>query len=144
MKIRIIAAALVLSICAEAAALAQTTEVTPGEATAPAPAPAPESLPPAYEEQMMRLAEILGSLHYLRELCGAKEGQLWRDEMQKLIEKEAPSEARRQRLIARFNRGFRGFREIYRECTPSAAEAANRYLRQGVRLAAEIPGRYGN
>jgi uncharacterized protein (TIGR02301 family) len=142
MNIRIIAAALVLSLCAEAAAFAQTTEVEPGQATAPAPAP--ESLPPAYEEQMMRLAEILGSLHYLRELCGAKEGQLWRDEMQKLIEKEAPSDARRQRLIARFNRGFRGFREIYRECTPSAAEAANRYLHQGVRLAAEIPGRYGN
>ncbi len=92
----------------------------------------------------MRLAEVLGSLHYLRELCGAKEGQVWRDEMQKLIEREVPTQARKQKLIARFNRGFRGFHEIYRECTPSAAEAANRYLKEGVRLAAEIPSRYGN
>lgn len=136
------ATALLLAVlCTAVPAHAQT------DAEQPAAAPAPraqESLPPAYDEQMMRLAEILGSLHYLRELCGAKEGQLWRDEMQKLIEKEEPSEARRQRLVARFNRGFRSFREIYRECTPSAAEAANRYLRQGVRLSAEIPSRYGN
>lgn len=101
-------------------------------------------LAPAYEEQMLRLAEILGSLHYLRELCGAEEGQTWRQEMERLLQAEQPAEARSQKLIARFNRGYRGFREIYRECTPSAAEAANRYLRQGVRIASEIPGRYGN
>lgn len=100
-------------------------------------------LPPAYDEQMMRLAEILGSLHYLRELCGAKEGQLWREQMEEMIALEEPTEIRRARLIARFNRGFRGYREIYRECTPAAAEAANRHLRQGVRLATEIPSRFG-
>jgi uncharacterized protein (TIGR02301 family) len=109
----------------------------------PAPPPVAE-LPPAYEEQMLRLAEILGSLHYLRELCGAEEGQTWRQEMEKLLQAEQPAEARKQRLVARFNRGYRSFREIYRDCTPSAAEAANRYLRQGVRIASEIPGRYGN
>ena len=102
------------------------------------------TLPPAYDRQMMRLAEILGSLHYLRTLCKAADDTSWRDEMESLLEKEQPTEARRTQLIARFNRGFRGFREIYRECTPSAAEAANRYRRQGIRLAAEIPGRYGN
>jgi uncharacterized protein (TIGR02301 family) len=145
MKIGIISAALFLALLPAGGALAQAVqEVKPGEAVAPAAPPVVESLPPAYDEQMMRLAEILGSLHYLRELCGAKEGQMWRDEMQKLIEREAPGEARKQRMVARFNRGFRSFREIYRECTPSAAEAANRYLKQGVRLAAEIPGRYGN
>ncbi len=103
-----------------------------------------EVLPPAYDPQMMRLAEILGSLHYLRDLCEAGEGQRWREQMEALIEAEEPTPQRRAALIARFNRGFRGYKEIYRECTPAAAEAANRYLRQGVRLAAEIPGRYGN
>lgn len=106
--------------------------------------PAVVTLPPAYDRQMMRLAEILGSLHYLRTLCEAGDDVSWRAEMETLIDKEQPSEARRAQLIARFNRGFRAFREIYRECTPSAAEAANRYRRQGIRLAAEIPGRYGN
>ncbi len=150
MKLKTIIAVVALLLAALPAGAQTTKKEKPAQAEAPppaaaAPAPPPaETLPPAYDEQMMRLAEILGSLHYLRELCGAKEGQLWRNEMEKLIEQEAPSELRKQKLTARFNRGFRGFQEIYRECTPSAAEAANRYLRQGVRLSAEIPGRYGN
>ena len=113
------------------------------EAQEAQPAPQPTLLPPAYDEEMMRLAGILGSLHYLRELCGAKEGQLWRERMQELLEKEEPTAERRARLVARFNGGYRAWREIYRECTPAAAEAANRYLRQGVRISAEIPNRYG-
>lgn len=119
--------------------------LTGGVAVAQDSSATPEAilLPPAYETEMMRLAEILGSLHYLRELCGAKEGQLWRDQMQELLEKEEPTAERRARLVARFNNGFRAYREIYRECTPAAAEAANSYLRQGTRIAAEIPNRYG-
>lgn len=101
------------------------------------------TLPPAYENQMLRLAEILGSLHYLRELCNANEGQTWRDEMQAMIKAEQPVEQRKALLIAHFNRGFRGYREIYRECTLAAAEASNQYLKQGVRLASEIPSRFG-
>lgn len=104
----------------------------------------PTILAPAYEREMLRLAEILGALHYLRELCGAREGSLWRDQMEAMLSAEEPTEQRRQMLVANFNRGFRGYREIYRECTPSASEAANRYLKQGVRLSAEIPGRFGN
>jgi len=100
-------------------------------------------LPPAYDDQMMRLAEILGALHYLRELCGANEGQLWREQMQNMLVTEDPTDARKARLIANFNKGFRGFREIYRECTPTAVTATNRYIRQGTRLSAEIPDRYG-
>ena len=102
------------------------------------------TLPPAYNAEMLRLAEILGALHYLRPLCGTEEGQLWRSQMARLLEREEPTPDRRAELIARFNRGFRGYREIYRECTPAAAEAANRYQRQGIRLAAEIPDRYGD
>lgn len=122
-----------LAILGPAAALGQET-----------PAAAPAELPPAYEKEMLRLGEILGALHHLRELCGAKEGSLWRDQMEAMLAAEAPTEQRRQMLVASFNRGFRGYREIYRECTPAAAEAANRYLKQGVRLSAEIPGRFGN
>ncbi len=107
------------------------------------PGPSINVLPPAYDEQMMRLSEILGALHYLRELCGANEGQKWRDEMKNLIEKEEPTAERRALMIARFNRGFRGFQETYRECTQAAIEANNRYIQQGIKLSAEIPARYG-
>ncbi|MGB7286325.1 MAG: TIGR02301 family protein [Salaquimonas sp.] len=102
-----------------------------------------KTLPPAYDEQMLRLAEVLGALHYLRELCGANEGQTWREEMEKLLAAEEPTEQRRAQLIAHFNRGFRGYAEIYRECTKPASEAANQFLQQGMRLAAEIPNRFG-
>ena len=125
---------------------AMLTGAVPGMSVASAQEGAPaqvEVLPPAYDDQMMRLAEILGSLHYLRALCEAGEGQRWREQMEAMLTAEQPTPQRRAELIARFNRGFRGFKEIYRECTPAAAEAANRYLRQGIRLAAEIPGRYG-
>ena len=106
--------------------------------------PAVATLPPAYEKEMLRLAEVLGALHYLRDLCGGEDGEIWRAEMERMLEVEEPTEQRRQMLIASFNRGFRGFREVYRECTPAAAEAANRYLKQGIRLSAEIPNRFGN
>lgn len=105
--------------------------------------PVLQTLPPAYESQMLRLAEVLGALHYLRALCGANEGQAWREEMEKLLEAEEPSSQRQAQLIAHFNRGFRGYAEIHRECTNPAAEAANQYLQQGMRLAAEIPNRFG-
>ena len=100
-------------------------------------------LPPAYDEQMMRLSEVLGSLHYLRELCGANEGQLWREQMQRLIVAEEPTPERRAEMTNRFNRGFRAFRETYRECTDAALEANNRYLFEGTKLSSEIPTRYG-
>ena len=100
-------------------------------------------LPPAYDEQMMRLSEILGSLHYLRELCGANEGQLWRTQMSNLIEKEEPTPERKAQMTARFNQGFRGFKEIYRTCTPAAIEANKRYLAEGEKISGEIPSRYG-
>jgi len=101
------------------------------------------TLPPAYEEQILERAEILGSLHYLRELCQAGENGLWRTQMEGMLSAEQPSANRKAYLVARFNRGFRALREVYRACTPAAAEAANRYLRQGMRIAAEIPNRYG-
>src|SRR6185312_14544188 len=63
---------------------------------------------PAYEGDLQRLSEILGALHYLRDICGAREGQAWRNEMQALVDSEAPSGERRERLIASFNRGYRG------------------------------------
>ena len=108
-----------------------------------APARAQET-PAPFDNDLERLAEILGALHYLRAVCNSNEGQRWRDQMQAILDKEEPTAERRAVLISRFNRGYRGFREVYRECTPAAAEAANRYRRQGVRLAAEIPERFGD
>jgi uncharacterized protein (TIGR02301 family) len=97
-----------------------------------------------YEAELQRLSEILGALHYLRDICGAKEGAIWRNEMQALIEAEAPSGERRSRLMASFNRGYSGFQQTYRTCTPAADFAIRRYLEEGARLSRDITARYAN
>ena len=97
-----------------------------------------------YESDLQRLSEILGALHYLRDLCGAREGQIWRNEMQALVDAEAPSGERRERLVASFNRGYRGFQQTYRTCTPAADYAIRRYLEEGSKIARDITARYAN
>ncbi len=106
------------------------------------PARAAERVP--FDGDLARLAEILGALHYLRAICGANEGPVWRNEMQALIDAEAPAGERRERLIGSFNSGYRGFQQSYRTCTPAADLAIRRYLDEGARLARDITARYAN
>jgi len=96
-----------------------------------------------YETGLMRLSEVLGSLHFLRNLCGEKT-DTFRGEMQKLLDAESPDDARRQRLTASFNRGYRSFEGTYSACTASAIEAIARYMKEGETLTREIASRYGN
>ena len=97
-----------------------------------------------FDGVLERLAEILGSLHYLRGVCGANEGNKWRNEMQALIDAEAPGGDRRARMIASFNRGYRGFQQSYRTCTPAADLVIRRYLEEGSKIARETTARYSN
>lgn len=103
---------------------------------------ATELPPPIYEDKLLRLAEILGSLSFLRDLCDESDGVAWRREMNALLEAEDPGPQRRQRLVARFNHGFETFNATYRSCTPSAKLAISRYLREGQQLAADVRSRY--
>lgn len=107
---------------------------------AAAPARAVEA---AYEQEMLRLAELLGSLHYLRNLCGEK-GNTWRAQMEALIASENPNETRRQQMTASFNRGYRSFDSVYTTCTASAVEAIERYMLEGETLSKDIVAKYGN
>ncbi len=100
--------------------------------------------PAPFDHELQRLAEILGALHYLRALCGAHEGQKWRDQMQRLVDAEAPDGERRKMIIASFNRGYRGFQQTYRTCTPAADLAIRRYLQEGAKISREITARYAN
>ena len=96
-----------------------------------------------FEAQLLRLSEILGSLHYLRNLCG-ENGQDWRAQMEALLEAENPDEERRARFVASFNRGYSGFANAYETCTASALEAINRYMREGAALTRDTASRFGN
>lgn len=108
------------------------------------PARAVEGGTAPFDGDLQRLAEILGALHYLRAVCGANEGQKWRNEMQALIDAEAPNGERRRKIVAGFNRGYRGFQQTYRTCTPAADLAIRRYLDEGAKIAREITARYAN
>ncbi|HEX3709103.1 MAG TPA: TIGR02301 family protein [Pseudolabrys sp.] len=97
-----------------------------------------------FDGDLQRLAEILGALHYLRAVCGANEGQKWRNEMQALVDAETPDGERRRKIVASFNRGYRGFQQTYRTCTPAADLAIRRYLDEGARISREITARYAD
>jgi uncharacterized protein (TIGR02301 family) len=120
----------------------------PGPARAPKAAPQPDTPTPEvttpYDPDLQRLAEILGALHFLRSICGYDEGQKWRDEAQSLIDAEAPSGKRHDQLIQSFNRGYLGFRQSYRTCTPAARIIIRRYLEEGAQIARDVTARYAN
>jgi uncharacterized protein (TIGR02301 family) len=88
-----------------------------------------------YDDRILRLSEILGAIHYLRELCGANEGQVWRDRMRELVDAEGSSALRRAKLTRSFNNGYRSYSRTYNACTPSAQTAITRFLSEGSDIA---------
>jgi uncharacterized protein (TIGR02301 family) len=97
---------------------------------------APETKP--YDDKLMRLAEILGAVHYLRELCSANEGLVWRDRMKELLDAEGSSALRRARLTRSFNQGYRSYSRTYVTCTPSAQTAVSRFLAEGLQISEDL------
>jgi uncharacterized protein (TIGR02301 family) len=135
----------------------QSEPQRPRPAPAPSPGPAPRapklapqqpeaapSAPTPYDPDLQRLAEILGALHFLRGICGSSEGQKWRDEAQALIDAEAPNGPRHDQMVQAFNRGYAGFQQSYRTCTPAANVAIHRYLQEGAQIARDLTARYAN
>jgi uncharacterized protein (TIGR02301 family) len=131
-RTRIAASLVGLALLAGAASAQEASQTPP-----PAPTAAP------YDDGLVRLSEILGSVHYLRDLCGASEGTLWRDQMQGIIDAEQADGERLARLVDGFNRGYGGFKAVYRTCTPAATLAVDRYMQEGARIARDIAARYG-
>ena len=106
---------------------------------------APDLPPPPYEARLLRLAEILGSIQYLRNLCNSEGEPGWRESMQALLDSETAGEPdRRAQMTAGYNRGFRAFASVYTTCTAQALVAEERYRHEGATLIAEIVARYGN
>ncbi len=98
---------------------------------------------PPYQAKLERLAEMLGSIHFLRRLCG-EQSTAWRDSMGDLIENEIPSPERKARLTASFNHGYRSFDGVYLRCTDAATQALAKFMSDGEALTLDIATRYGN
>ena len=140
---RLVAAAL-LALALPFAAHAATTPAAPPPGAPALVAPPPTAAaPPPYEDELLRLSEILGAVHYLRELCKADDGNLWREQMQKLLDAEQPDAERRARMVDRFNHGYDTYRSVYLACTPAATAATGRYLDEGAKITTDITARYG-
>jgi uncharacterized protein (TIGR02301 family) len=99
----------------------------------PVCAASPDTKP--YDDRLFRLSEILGAVHYLRELCGADEGQAWRQRMGELLQAEGSTALRKARLTRSFNKGYRSYSRTYNTCSPSAQNAINRFLTEGAQIA---------
>lgn len=123
------------NVCAQQAA---SKPPAPAEQAAPAAEP-----PPPYEPQLLRLAEIMGALAYLRDLCGAHDAEAYRAKMASLLEAEAKSETRKESLAGAYNIGFRGYELSYRVCTPAAQEVIARFLDETARISTDLANRYG-
>ncbi len=107
-------------------------------------APAPEAEPPPpYDPEILRLAEILGALTYLDELCASNPQGDWRAKMQALLDAEAKTAARKQRLAGSYNRSFHDYARTYHLCTPNAQVIISRFLAEGAGIAHEVVNRYG-
>jgi uncharacterized protein (TIGR02301 family) len=126
-----------------ATALAVTVAGLPGATAAAQPAAPPAATVPRdpdqrdvkpYDDKLLRLAEIMGAVHFLRELCGAGDGQLWRERMEELIRAEGPSALRQARLTRTFNQGYRNFQRTYASCTPTAQTTITKFLAEGTQI----------
>lgn len=101
--------------------------------------------PTPYDDRLARLSEIIGAVHYLRNLCEADGEPEWRQSLQDLLDAETRTEPkRRARLTAAYNRGYRSFASVYTSCTPAAVRAEQNYRNEGATLATEITARFGN
>jgi uncharacterized protein (TIGR02301 family) len=138
---RSLSLALVLcSLFAGGVAAQQPTAKPATPAEQPAPAAEP---PPPYEPQLLRLAELMGALAYLRDLCGAHDADAFHAKMASLLEAEAKSESRKESLAGAYNNGFRGYELSYRVCTPAAHEVIARFLDEAAKISTDVANRYG-
>ena len=111
---------------------------------APTPTPTPTHVaPPPYEADLLRLAEVMGALAYLRDLCHDADGAGFREKMARLIEADPRPQEAKDQLAGAFNRGFEGYRLTYRACTGNARDAIGFYLEESQKLARDVAGRYG-
>lgn len=139
-----LALALAPALAVERKPGARTKKPAVAEKKVEEPEPAlPSDGSPPYEPQLTRLSEIMGALAWLRGLCGNGDGVEYRARMAALLDAEANSPERRERLAGAFNRGYRGYETTYRACTPNAQAAIARFVDEGGKIANEISYRYG-
>jgi uncharacterized protein (TIGR02301 family) len=114
--------------------VAATVLLVSGAVRTPVLAQAPPDQRP-YDEKLLRLSELLGAVHFLRELCGGTDGMLWRERMTELMDAEGSSALRRAKLTRAFNAGYRSYSRTYSTCTSTAQTAITKFMTEGAEIA---------
>ncbi len=117
-------------------------KLTAPVAPAPAPPAAEPSLPP-YEPQLLQLAELSGTIAYLRGLCHDADAPLWRERIGALIQSTAKSPAQRSALIGSYNLGYGSYALTYHRCTANAHAVIDRAMVKSRTIADTIAEDYG-
>ncbi|WP_429911454.1 TIGR02301 family protein [Glycocaulis sp.] len=92
-----------------------------------------------------QLAGVLGELHALAFLCEGSGAQQWRRRMENLLALEAPEgNPRRQRMITRFNEGFRQHQQRRTRCGAESEMEAQRLALQGQALSETLRRNYAD
>ncbi len=92
-------------------------------------------------DQLLRIAEIMGAVHYLHGQCDRNDNQTWRNNMARLIELEQPTQETRTLMIERFNAAYETQRQRFRKCNKKRAREAARLAQEGELLAADMARR---
>jgi uncharacterized protein (TIGR02301 family) len=136
---------LLLAFCVAAVAfpaLAQQRRPAAPPPPPPKEEPAPEPPPAAYEPDLLRLSEVIGTLSYMTALCQQPGAEGWPQRMTQLIEAEGTTAQRKERLAGAYNRGYLGHQPAHRTCTDRSRQVIDRMVLQGQRLTREISTRY--
>lgn len=89
------------------------------------------------------LAEIMGGLHAIAFECEGRGSQTWRSAMMELLEHEAPARgAYRDRLVQRFNEGFRDWERRRVRCGAEAEMSRARLAERGQALSEQLRRTY--
>ena len=102
--------------------------------TGPAGPASAQSGSQGYQSQLLRLAEVMGSLHYLRSLCDRNDSQIWRSNMMKLLDLERPPQDVRAQMVSRFNGSYEENRRNYSRCSSGARSRIRSLAGEGERL----------
>jgi uncharacterized protein (TIGR02301 family) len=121
--------------------LAQQRRPLPAPVPTPKEEPQPEQ-PAAYEPDLLKLAEVLGTLSYMSGLCQQQGSASWRDKMNQLIDAEGTTPQRKERLAGAYNRGYVGHQPTHRTCNDRSREVIDRLVLQGQRITRDIATRF--
>lgn len=115
--------ALICALCVAAAALV---------------APEAEAQSNRAQRDLVRLSEILGSLHYLRGNCVRSERNEWQRSFERLLVLQNPSAALKKNMNGAFNNAYNYYHRNYPTCDPVAARVARDLARDGERLSKSL------